>query len=95
MNSIYANSVLESYPLTDSGVGVMADEKVEWITTAEAAVLLDMDLSSVSRLCRLKKINCRQHGSGHRSIWEVDKASAIAYRDSDKDVGGRPKKTEL
>lgn len=67
----------------------IVDKPIEWIDTKEAAEIMKVELSTVSALCRKKKIHCRQHGTGHRSVWEVDKASAMAYQ---KSVGGRPKK---
>jgi excisionase family DNA binding protein len=66
-------------------------EQPEWITTREAADIMDVELSTVSRLCREKKLKCRQFGEGRRSIWEVDKASAEAYQ---KTVGGRGKEID-
>ena len=63
--------------------------ETEWIDTKEAADIMNVALSTVSALCRRGKIECRQHGEGRRSVWEVDKASAMTYV---KSVGGRPKK---
>ena len=63
--------------------------ETEWISTQEAAEIMDVELSTVSALCRKGSIECRQHGTGRRSVWEVNKASAMMYR---KTKGGRPKK---
>lgn len=68
---------------------VMSEHETEWIETSEAAEIMGVELSTVSALCRKGTINCRQYGKGRRSIWEVDKASAMTYQ---KSVGGRPKK---
>ncbi len=66
----------------------------EWIETTEAVEISGLALSSISRLCRNNKIACKRIGTGRRSIWLVDKASLIEYMNSEKDVGGRPYKTE-
>jgi hypothetical protein len=96
MTSAQADTVVQSTPdYLGQEMRVMSKQEIEWITTVEAAEILDMELSSVSRLCRDKKINCRQHGTGHGSVWDVDKASVIEYRDKEKPVGGRPRKTNL
>ena len=69
---------------------IMTEKQIEWISTAEAAEIMDIALSTVSRLCReTDKLVCRQFGKGYRSIWQVSRASAEAY---EKSVGGRPKK---
>lgn len=65
--------------------------ETEWIDTKTAAAIMDVELSTVSKLCRQKKLRCRQHGTGHRSVWEVDKASAEAY---EKTSGGRGNKID-
>lgn len=65
------------------------DEQHEWISTHEAAEIMGVELTTVSTLCRKGKLVCRQHGTGQRSIWEVDKTSAMLYR---KTKGGRPRK---
>jgi phage terminase Nu1 subunit (DNA packaging protein) len=70
----------------------MMSEQIEWITTHEAAAIMQVELTTVSTLCRKGKIVCRQHGTGRRSIWEVSKQSAMAYQ---KTVGGRPRKQKL
>lgn len=67
-------------------------EQIEWISTHEAAAIMQVELTTVSTLCRKGKLVCRQHGTGHRSIWEVDKQSALLYK---KTVGGRPRKKKL
>jgi len=79
---------LSSY-FQDTKDNVMSEQEkpIEWITTNEAAEIMDVALSTVSRLCRQGELNCRQFGEGKRSIWQVDKASAEAY---EKSVGGRP-----
>jgi hypothetical protein len=74
------------------------DMKTEWITTKEAAVIMNVALSTVSRLCRKSRhepeptLVCRQFGEGYRSTWQVSKSSAKAYV---KSVGGRPRKVNL
>jgi prophage antirepressor-like protein len=73
---------------------IMDTPETEWISTKEAADILDMELSSVSRLCRDEKLTCRQFGEKQRSVWLVDKTSVIEYRDKDKPVGGRPRKQD-
>lgn len=67
----------------------------EWISSKEAAEIIGITMSSVSRLCREKKVYCQQIGTGRRSVWLVDKASAIAYANSEKDKGGRPPKNRV
>jgi phage terminase Nu1 subunit (DNA packaging protein) len=71
---------------------MVMSEQIEWVTTHEAAEIMDVKLSTVSALCRSGVVVGRQHGSGHRSVWEVDKQSALAYK---KSVGGRPRKKKL
>lgn len=66
--------------------------EIEWIDTKTAAEIMNVELSTVSKLCRNGKLHCRQHGAGHRSIWEVDKASAEAY---EKTSGGRGNKIDF
>lgn len=68
---------------------MMSDEKQhEWITTSKAAEIMEVTQTTVGRLCREKKLICRQFGEGHRSIWEVRRDSAEKY---EKTVGGRGK----
>jgi excisionase family DNA binding protein len=66
----------------------MMEHETEWITTHEAAELMQVELSTVSKLCRKGDLTCRQHGTGRRSVWEVSKQSALAYQK----VIGRPRK---
>jgi hypothetical protein len=82
---------LDSHSDDYTGVLTMAD--TEWILIKDAAVIADMHVESIRRLCRSGDIQCRQLIRGV-SPWEVDKGSLIAYLDSDKNVGGRPRKTE-
>jgi hypothetical protein len=77
---------------TDANEVWTMSEQIEWISTHTAAEIMDVELSTVSKLCRDGKLVCRQHGTGQRSIWEVSKASAMAYQ---KTVGGRPRKKQL
>lgn len=66
-------------------------ENSEWILIKDAAVIADMHIESIRRLCRSGDITCRQLIKGV-SAWEVDKASLVAYLNSEKNVGGRPPK---
>src|SRR5262245_31723366 len=67
----------------------MAEERetVEWITTADAARIMDVKVRTVQSLCQRGNIHCKQWGRS----WMVDKASAETYR---KTEGGRPPKTD-
>jgi hypothetical protein len=67
------------------------EQEIEWILIRDAADIADMHIESIRRLCRSGDIKCRQLIKG-ASAWEVDKASLIAYLNSDKNVGGRPRK---
>lgn len=60
-------------------------QEAEWITTREAAEIMDIEYQSVALLCRQKKIVCEKFGD----VWKVSRESAESYV---KSVGGRPKK---
>lgn len=66
----------------------MSEEKKQWISTTEAATIMKITVTSVGRLCKKGSIKCRQHGKGHRSIWEVWREDAENY---ERDFGGRKK----
>jgi excisionase family DNA binding protein len=78
------NEQYEQYPETQ---GLFIVEKVEWLTTEDAAAIMGVTDETVRRLCRDKAINCRKWVRS----WQVDKASAEAYV---KSVGGRPPKKD-
>lgn len=52
------------------------------ISTQEAADLLDMDISSIQRLCRAEPspFVCRYDGRGRHKTWYVSRASVEAYK---------------
>lgn len=90
MNDKQPRRDYNGHPVTmKTGARVMAE--IEWILIKDAAVLADMHIESIRRLCRNGDIECRQLIKG-ASAWEVDKASLLTYLASDKNVGGRPPK---
>lgn len=70
------------YPETQ-GLAIV-EKPIEWVSTLEAADIMDVAEETVRRLCREKKIDCRKL----RRDWQVSRASAEAY---EKEKGGRPK----
>lgn len=61
-----------------AGVRVMADEKkpeIEWVTTHEAAAIMETTIANVTYLCRVGAIHCEKFGRA----WKVSKADAKAY----------------
>ncbi len=67
--------------------GYMSEQKT-WITTAEAAAIMEITPQAVQRLCRKKGIDCEKFGRD----WMVNKASAETYKPN---PGGRGKKTGI
>ena len=70
----------------------MSDENKElseWITTSEAAEIMGVTQTTVSRLCNKGKLRHKKHGEGHRSIYEVWREDAENY---ELNYGGRPRK---
>jgi hypothetical protein len=62
----------------------IVEKPIEWITTAEASVIMGITPQAVQRLCRKQGIHCRKHGRD----WMVDKAAAENYNPTKT---GRPK----
>lgn len=60
-------------------------QEAEWITTKQAAEIMDIEFQSVAMLCRTGKIICQKFGE----VWQVSRKSAEEYV---KSLGGRPKK---
>lgn len=54
----------------------------EWISTAEAAELLDCTKASAIRMAHQEKIEASQEGDGSRAPFVFKRSSVIAYRDS-------------
>lgn len=86
-NSALATDVLESRDTSYQGVSAMADENIEWIEPADAAVIMGVSVRTVQSLCQRGNIHCKKWGRS----WMVDKASAEAY---EKTEGGRPPKNQ-
>lgn len=61
---------------------------IEWISTKEAAAIMDIDRDTVANYCRLGKLECRKFGRD----WQVNKTAAVAFVKSNS---GRPKKDDL
>jgi hypothetical protein len=59
--------------------------ETEWITTKEAAEIMEVEYQSVALLCRTGKIICQKFGD----VWQVNRKSAEDYV---KSKGGRPRK---
>ena len=63
----------------------MAEEEKEWLTTTQAAIVMDITPQAVQNLCRRGAIECRRFGH----YWQVNKSDAENY---EKSVGGRGNK---
>jgi DNA-directed RNA polymerase specialized sigma24 family protein len=75
----------DSYP--DAQGITVVKKQIEWVSTLEAAAIMNVTDETVRRLCRDKAIRCRKWVRS----WQVDRASAEAYV---KSVGGRPPKKD-
>jgi excisionase family DNA binding protein len=58
-------------------------EQPEWITTREAADIMDVAVSNVRYLCINKRIRCRKFGK----VWQVNREDALAYIKSARKPG--------
>ncbi|MBX3046986.1 MAG: helix-turn-helix domain-containing protein [Anaerolineales bacterium] len=58
------------------------------LTSVEAAKVLGITPTQVTRLCKLGTIKARKHGP----VWDIDPASVEAYKKAPRNKGGRPKK---
>lgn len=76
----YPNTVQSGHDTYNKKARIMSEEnKVEWITLADAAAIMDMHVESVRRLCRkdTSDFRCRQLFKG--APWEVAKEDAENY----------------
>ena len=55
-------------------------EQVEWVTTQEAAEIMDVSVSNVYYLCRNERIECRKWSR----VWQVSKQAAEEYERSNR-----------
>lgn len=55
--------------------GKIMSEKIEWITTKEAAEIMGVAASNVRYLCKNERITCRKFGIA----WQVSKQDAEEY----------------
>jgi excisionase family DNA binding protein len=60
------------------------------LTTQEAAAILGIKISFISRLCRSGRLKAVMHGRD----WDIDPDSVRIYKETPKNKGGRPKKTK-
>lgn len=59
----------------------------EWITTTEAAQLIDVTVAHINHLLRDEKIKGKKFGR----FWMVERASAEAYAAKNRKPGPKPK----
>jgi excisionase family DNA binding protein len=61
---------------------------VDALTTVEAAALLGRTRQHVAHLCAEGVLPATRIGRD----WRIDRAGVVAYRDAEKDKGGRPRR---
>jgi hypothetical protein len=60
------------------------------MTAREAALLIGIGVAQVRNLCRTGKLKHRVVRSLTRIEYDIDRASAVKYRDTPRNPGGRP-----